>query len=71
MPYQGIHSVTVPGTVDGWTKLQNDLNSPLKHPLAPTIHYAEEGFPVAEQVSALWAGEEKLLKSEPATAEPI
>ncbi len=70
MPYQGIHSVTVPGTVDGWTKLQERFGTlPLKHPLAPTIHYAEEGFPVAEQVSALWAGEEKLLKSEPATAE--
>jgi gamma-glutamyltranspeptidase / glutathione hydrolase len=70
MPYQGIHSVTVPGTVDGWTKLQERFGTlPLKNLLAPTIHYAEEGFPVAEQVSALWAGEEKLLKSEPVAAE--
>jgi gamma-glutamyltranspeptidase/glutathione hydrolase len=69
MPYQGIHSVTVPGTVDGWTKLQQRFGTlPLQDLLAPAIHYAEEGFPVAEQVSALWAGEEKLLKNEPAAA---
>jgi gamma-glutamyltranspeptidase/glutathione hydrolase len=70
MPYQGIHSVTVPGTVDGWAKLQQRFGTlPLQQLLAPTIHYAEEGFPVAEQVSVLWAGEEKLLKSEPAAAQ--
>ncbi len=70
MPYQGIHSVTVPGTVDGWSKLQQRFGTlPLQQLLAPTIHYAEEGFPVAEQVSALWAGEEKLLKNDPAAAE--
>jgi gamma-glutamyltranspeptidase/glutathione hydrolase len=69
MPYQGIHSVTVPGAVDGWTKLQQRFGTlPLQQLLAPAIHYAEEGFPVAEQVSALWAGEERLLKSEPAAA---
>ena len=70
MPYQGIHSVTVPGTVDGWTKLQQRFGTlPLQELLDPTIHYAEEGFPVAEQVSAFWAGEEKLLKSEPTAAQ--
>jgi gamma-glutamyltranspeptidase/glutathione hydrolase len=70
MPYQGIHSVTVPGAVDGWAKLQQRFGTlPLQELLDPTIHYAEEGFPVAEQVSALWAGEEKLLKSEPAAAQ--
>jgi gamma-glutamyltranspeptidase/glutathione hydrolase len=70
MPYQGIHSVTVPGAVDGWAKLQQRFGTlPLQELLDPAIHYAEEGFPVAEQVSALWAGEEKLLKSEPAAAQ--
>ncbi len=70
MPYRGIHSVTVPGAIDGWAKLQQRFGTlPLQALLAPTIHYAEEGFPVAEQVSALWAGEEKLLKSEAAAAQ--
>jgi gamma-glutamyltranspeptidase / glutathione hydrolase len=70
MPYRGIHSVTVPGTVDGWTKLQERFGTlPLKKLLAPAIQYAEDGFPVPEQVAALWAGEEKLLKSDPAAAE--
>lgn len=70
MPYRGIHSMTVPGAVDGWTKLQERFGKlPLRKLLAPTIQYAEEGFPVAEQVSALWAGEEQLLKGEPAAAQ--
>ena len=70
MPYRGIHSVTVPGAVDGWSKLQQRFGTlPLQELLDPTIHYAEEGFPVAEQVSALWVGEEKLLKSEPTAAQ--
>ncbi|TSA22933.1 gamma-glutamyltransferase [bacterium] len=70
MPYRGIHSVTVPGAVDGWAKLQQRFGKlPLQKLLAPTIQYAEEGFPVAEQVSALWSGEEKLLKGESAAAQ--
>ena len=70
MPYQGIHSVTVPGAVEGWAKLRERFGTlPLAKLLAPAIQYAEEGVPIAEQVSALWAGEEKLMKAEPAMAE--
>ncbi|HTY37005.1 MAG TPA: gamma-glutamyltransferase [Bacteroidota bacterium] len=69
MPYQGIHSVTVPGTVDGWSKLLKRFGTmPLEKLLAPAIQYAEEGFPVPEQVSALWADQSKILYGDPEAA---
>lgn len=69
MPYQGIHSITVPGAVDGWGKLLDRFGSlPLQRLLAPAIRYAEEGFPVTELVSGLWASNEELLKADPVSA---
>ncbi len=69
MPYQGVHSVTVPGTVDGWAKLLERFGSmPFERILAPTIRYAEEGFPVTELVAALWSSHEQLLKNDPVSA---
>lgn len=69
MPYRGIHSVTVPGTVEGWSKLNSRFGTmPLAQLLAPAIRYAEEGFPVTEMVGGLWLGEEQLLKSDPIAA---
>jgi gamma-glutamyltranspeptidase/glutathione hydrolase len=69
MPYQGVHSVTVPGTVDGWVKLVERFGSKtFDHLLAPTIRYAEEGFPVTELVAALWSSHEQLLKNDPVSA---
>jgi gamma-glutamyltranspeptidase/glutathione hydrolase len=66
MPYQGVHSVTVPGAVDGWAKLLERFGSKtFDHLLAPTIRYAEEGFPVTELVAALWSSHEQLLKNDP------
>lgn len=68
MPGRGIHSVTVPGAVDGWAKLHERFGRlKLSEDLAPAIHYAEEGFPVTEFVSGLWArSEERLKQSESA-----
>ena len=69
MPYQGVHSVTVPGAVDGWAKLLERFGSmPFERILAPTIRYAEEGFPVTELVAALWSSHEQLLKNDPVSA---
>ena len=49
MPAAGIHSVTVPGAVDGWAKMHEKFGKlPWKDLFAPAIAYAEEGFPVAE-----------------------
>jgi gamma-glutamyltranspeptidase/glutathione hydrolase len=64
MPQRGIYSMTVPGAVDGWDKLRQRFGR-LKWAdvLAPAIRYAEEGFPVTEQVSRLWAANERLLRN--------
>jgi gamma-glutamyltranspeptidase/glutathione hydrolase len=57
MPQQGIHSVTVPGTVDGWaTLLQRFGTMSLGQVLAPAIEYASEGFPVSELIARAWHG---------------
>ncbi|HCA80547.1 MAG TPA: gamma-glutamyltransferase [Bacteroidetes bacterium] len=62
MPYRGIHSVTVPGTVDGWTRLLKRFGTKrLQQLLAPTIRYAEEGFPVTELVAGLWSANADVL----------
>ncbi|MBI4428528.1 MAG: gamma-glutamyltransferase [Ignavibacteriales bacterium] len=69
MPYRGIHSVTVPGAVDGWDKLLLRFGR-LKFAeiLSPAIRYAEEGFPVTELVSGLWKANERLLQENPIAA---
>ena len=57
MPQNGIHSVTVPGAVDGWDKLLKRFGrKKLPEVLAPAIRYAEEGFPVSEIISRLLGG---------------
>src|ERR1019366_3054415 len=56
MPQSGIHSVTVPGVVDGWDKLLKRFGRKrLPEVLAPAIRCAEEGFPVSEIFASYWA----------------
>ena len=56
MPESGIHSVTVPGVVDGWDKLLKRFGrKQLRDVLAPAIRYAKEGFPVSEIFAGYWA----------------
>jgi gamma-glutamyltranspeptidase/glutathione hydrolase len=66
MPEHGIDSVTVPGAVDGWTKLLARFGK-LKFPqvLAPAIRYAHEGFPVPEWDAIYWADASKILHESP------
>ncbi len=65
MPSKGIHSVTVPGAVDGWVKLNQRFGrKKLKAVLSPAIHFAEEGFPVTELDAEYWAGGESLLRED-------
>lgn len=62
MPQSGIQSVTVPGTVDGWSKLVERFGRlKLADDLAASTRLAEEGFPVTEWVSAYWSEEEARL----------
>ncbi len=65
MPYRGVHSVTVPGAVDGWAKLLERFGRlKFAQVLAPAVRYAEEGFPVTELVSELWSGAVPMLSSQ-------
>jgi gamma-glutamyltranspeptidase/glutathione hydrolase len=69
MPQSGIHSVTVPGAVDGWDKLLKRFGrKTFPEVLSPAISYAEEGFPVGEVVGVYWRDSEKRLKADEATA---
>lgn len=65
MPQRGIHSVTVPGAVDGWSKLLSRFGTK-KFPdvLSPAIHYARDGFPVPELDAADWADLENELRAD-------
>lgn len=58
MPGQGIHSVTVPGAVEGWFRVHQRYGKlPWKDLFQPAIAYAEQGFPVAEGMNEIWAAE--------------
>src|SRR5579872_3306232 len=62
MPQFGIDSVTVPGAVDGWSKLLAKFGTMnLQQLLAPAIRYAHEGFPVPEWDAAYWANASEFL----------
>jgi gamma-glutamyltranspeptidase / glutathione hydrolase len=56
VPVHGIDAVTLPGAVDAFCALnQSHGRLPLAQLLAPAIHYAEEGVPVAPRVAFDWA----------------
>ncbi|MGX6648218.1 gamma-glutamyltransferase [Maricaulaceae bacterium MS644] len=55
IPALGTLPVSVPGTVDGWFTLHERFGSmPMDQVLAPTISYAENGFPVPETIAYYW-----------------
>ena len=57
MPQKGIDSVTVPGAVDGWTKLHDRFGKlPWSELFQPAIFYATHGYPVPEMIHAYWEG---------------
>src|SRR5579872_2748697 len=67
MPREGIHSVTVPGVVDGWSKMHQRYGKlPWKDLFQAAIEYADSGFPVPEVIQQVWAHEEyiKLLRTQ-------
>ena len=55
MPQTGIQTVTVPGAVEGWSKLLERFGrKKFAEVLAPAIHYAADGFPVPERTAVDW-----------------
>ncbi|MBT5266426.1 MAG: gamma-glutamyltransferase family protein [Rhodospirillaceae bacterium] len=55
IPGDSPHSVTIPGAIAAWTKLNADYGSmSMADILAPAIKYAEEGYPVYPKVGTDW-----------------
>ena len=72
MPHRGVHSVTVPGAVDGWEKLLESCGTmPMAKLLEPAIQYAEEGFPVSDIIAFQWSHMVPLLSQLPSGQEML
>ena len=67
MPQDGIQAVTVPGCVDGWSRLHRKFGKlPWSQLFQPAIYYSANGFPVTEIIAEAWRMEEnKKLAVEP------
>jgi len=51
----GIHTVSVPGAVNGWERAHQKFGKlPWKDLFTPAIYYAENGFPVTELIQWDW-----------------
>jgi gamma-glutamyltranspeptidase/glutathione hydrolase len=69
MPQFGINSVTVPGAVDGWSKLLTRFGKlGMRDDLQSAIRYAGEGFPVPEWDAVYWDEAAGFLAKNPETA---
>ncbi len=69
MPQSGVHTITVPGAVDGWQKLAEKFGrKKLSEDLAAAIHTAQNGFPVTEWVALYWAGSVDYLRGDDTAA---
>lgn len=69
MPSRGIDAATVPGAVKGWEALRARFGRlSFADILAPSIQYADAGFPVGEVVSVYWKDSEEVLRRDAATA---
>src|SRR5262250_977182 len=68
MPRAGIHSVTVPGAVDGWSQAHKRFGRlPWKDLFSPAIFYADNGYFVPEIIHAYWVEDEaKMQKTDEA-----
>ena len=65
MPQLGIQAVTVPGCVEGWSKLHKRFGRlPWKELFQPAIYFADHGFPVTELIREAWVLEEAKLAKE-------
>src|SRR5438067_1504024 len=55
MPSGGILTVTVPGSLWGWQEVLTRFGTKtFKEVLQPAIDYAEQGFPVTEEIQSSW-----------------
>jgi gamma-glutamyltranspeptidase/glutathione hydrolase len=65
MPHLGIQTVTVPGCVEGWSKLHRRFGKlPWNELFQPAIYYADHGYPLTEMIQAVWGTEVKALSGD-------
>lgn len=63
IPLRGVEAVTIPGAIDAFCTLSEDHGKlGIDALLAPAIHYAEQGVPVAPRVAMDWPGAAKALQ---------
>src|SRR5256885_10169305 len=63
MPQDGIHIVTVPGTVEGLSQAHKRFGKlPWKEIFGPAIYHAEHGYPVPEFIHGYWTDSLDKLK---------
>jgi gamma-glutamyltranspeptidase/glutathione hydrolase len=66
MPQSGVHSITVPGAVAGWSLLLERFGRmSFSRILEAAIALADDGFPVAEITSEEWRNQVDLLRNDP------
>ena len=69
IPEYGPLSWSVPGCVSGWDELHRKFGKlPLAEILAPTIEYANDGFPVTEVIAGFWSKAKAKLSKTPDAA---
>lgn len=62
IPPSSLLSVSVPGAVDGWFELHERFGSlPMADLMAPSVQYAENGFPVPEVIADAWRRSARIL----------
>ncbi len=55
IPPHGVLPISIPGTVDAWFELHRRFGKiSMEQILAPSIKYAEEGFPVTDLIAYYW-----------------
>ena len=70
IPLFGPLSISVPGCVDGWFTLHERFGKiPMNNILEPAIRYANDGFPVSEQISYDWQSAASRLRDMPGFAD--
>ncbi|WP_194756318.1 gamma-glutamyltransferase [Aliidiomarina indica] len=66
IPQRGVLPISVPGAVDGWFEMHERFGAlPMQDILAPSIHYAENGFPVTEVIAYYFERNADVLKDFP------
>ncbi|MBO0891098.1 MAG: gamma-glutamyltransferase [Acidothermales bacterium] len=66
MPQSGVDTITVPGAVDGWSRLHKRFgNMTFADVLEPAARTAEQGFGVTERIHEQWQSSVSKLSKDP------